>query len=57
MADTAIILSRDVIYLLGRCYTRGMAGCTIVRIYTQVAKSYARKARKVVDIVTGRAIQ
>ena len=53
VADTAIILSRDVIYLLGSGYARVMAGCTIVGIYAQVVEGYSCEGRKVVDDVTG----
>jgi len=57
VADTAIILCRDVIDFLGGCDACVMAGCAIVGIYAQVAESYARKARKVINIVTRRTIQ
>ena len=57
MTDTAIILCGDVIELFGSCDTRVMAGGAIIGIYALVVKSYTGKAGKVIDIVTGRAIQ
>ena len=57
VADTAIILSRDVIDFLGSCDARVMAGCAIVGIYTQVVEGNSREGRKVVDNVTRRTIQ
>lgn len=52
MTGTAFGLCRDVVDYLGRCDTCVMAGCAIVRVYAQVAKSDARKGRVVIDIVT-----
>jgi hypothetical protein len=57
VADTAVIFCRDVIDFLGGCDACVMAGRAIVGVYAQVAKSYARKAGKVIDIVTRRTIQ
>jgi hypothetical protein len=57
MADTAFLLCRDVISNLGRCDTCVVAGSAIVGVNAQVGKGYARKGGKVVDIVTGGAIQ
>ena len=57
MTDTTLLICRDVINDLGRCDTCVVAGGAIVGVYAQVGKGYARKAGKVVGIVTGRAIQ
>ena len=60
MTGTAIILCRDMINYLWGCNTSVMAGGTVVLIYTQVVKAYARKAGKVVAVgggVTIRTIQ
>lgn len=43
MAYTAIIERGNMINRLGRCDTRIMAGCTVVRIYTRMIKGNARK--------------
>ena len=42
---------------LGRCDTCVVAGGAIVGVYAQVGKGYARKASKVVGVVTRGAIQ
>ena len=57
VTHTAVILCRDVIHDLGCRDTRVMTGRAVVGIYAQVVKGYACKADKIVDVVTGRAIQ
>ncbi len=57
VTDAALLICRNVINNLGRCDTCVVAGGTIVGVYAQVIKGYARKAGKVVRIVTRRAIQ
>jgi predicted Rossmann-fold nucleotide-binding protein len=57
VTDAALLLCRNVINNLGRCDACVVAGGAIVGVYAQVGKGYARKAGKVVGIVTRRAIQ
>ena len=52
VTDTALLLCRNVINNLWGCDTCVMAGGAIVGVYAQVGKGYARKAGKVVRIVT-----
>ena len=57
VADTAIVLCRDVIGRFGGRITCVMAGCTIAGIYSQVIESNACKAAKITGVVTRRAIK
>lgn len=54
---TAFGLRRNVVDLLRRGDTGVVAGCTVVGIYTQVVERDTRKAREVVDVVAGRAVE
>jgi hypothetical protein len=57
MADTAVILRRDMIDIFRRCDTGVMTGRASVGVYTQVIETYASEARVVVDDVARRTIQ